>query len=391
MAADLSAVLLPDRRVARLTVEEGRIAAVEAVDGPARAVALPLPVDPHLHLDKTYTAQRCRASEPGLFGAIAAMERDKIRWTEEDLRARMGRALGEIRAAGYGAVRSHVDWPEAAEPLAWRILAEIAEERAGLAVQRAALVPIDLLGDPEAGPPIAARVAETGGVLGAFVYRNEDLAAKLGRVFSLAERYGLRLDFHVDEGLDPEARGLDLIADLTARSEMSGRVLCGHACSLSVLPEEEMRRSLDTAARAGLALTVMPTTNLHLQDMSPGRSPRRRGLAPMQEGRSAGLSLCLGIDNVRDPFYPHGAYDPMHVLRLAVLAAQLAPGEWLDAITTAPARAMGLPEPTLAPGAPANLLLIAARDWNEAVSDPRVPVRVIRAGRETDPAEETAR
>lgn len=382
MGAEIGPLRLPDGRVARLGLEGARIASVMPVQEVPVAVALPLPIDPHLHLDKTHTAHRCRAAAPGLFGAIEAMDADKAHWTEEDLRARMERALREIRAAGYAAVRSHIDWTAPGEPLAWSLLPEVAAEVPQLHVDRAALAPLDLLGDPEAGPAIAARVAETGGVLGAFAYRNDDLLAKLARVFGLAERHGLRLDFHVDEGLDPEARGFDAIAALTRRSGMAGRVLCGHACSLSVLSEDDLRQSLESAAEAGLALTVMPTTNLHLQDMQPGRSPRRRGLAPLQEARAAGLPLCLAADNVRDPFYPHGAYDPLHVLRTAVLAGHLEPAEWLDALTAAPARAMGLPVPSIEPGAPADILLIAARDWDEAVSDPRVPLRVLRGGRE---------
>lgn len=375
-------VLLPDGTVARLTLEGARLGRVEAVREAPTHVALPLPIDPHLHLDKTHTAHRCKATEPGLMGAIEAMERDKVFWTEADLRARMTRALGEVRRAGYAAVRTHIDWPTPEEPLAWRLLPEVAAGIPEVRVERASLTPLDLLGDADHGPGIAARVAGTGGVLGAFVWRNVDLREKLARVFALAERHDLRLDFHVDEGLDPEARGLDVIADLTARAGMGGRVLCGHACSLSVLPEDGLRRSLARAGEAGLALTVMPTTNLHLQDMAPGRTPRRRGLAPMHEARAAGVAVCLAADNVRDPFYPMGTYDPLHVLRTAALAAHLAPGDWLDALTTTPARAMGLPQPRLAEGEPASLLLLPGADWDEALADPRARPQIFRSGQE---------
>jgi cytosine deaminase len=141
--------------VARLELDGGWIASVTPVKEVPVAVALPLPIDPHLHLDKTHTAHRCRATGPGLFGAIEAMDADKARWTEGDLRARMGRALREVRAAGYAAVRSHVDWTEPTEPRAWRLLGEVAAEVPEVKVERAALVPLDLLGDPGAGPPIA--------------------------------------------------------------------------------------------------------------------------------------------------------------------------------------------------------------------------------------------
>jgi cytosine deaminase len=57
--------------------------------------------------------------------------------------------------------------------------------------------------------------------------------AGLRNVFALADRYGLALDFHVDEGLDPALDGLELIADIAAEMRFEGPVLCGHACSLA--------------------------------------------------------------------------------------------------------------------------------------------------------------
>ena len=65
---DLSHLHFEGRTVA-LRLEGGRIAAIDPAPGPATSVILPLPVDPHVHLDKTYTAHRCRAQKPGLFGA----------------------------------------------------------------------------------------------------------------------------------------------------------------------------------------------------------------------------------------------------------------------------------------------------------------------------------
>ena len=386
MSIDLGIVRLPDGQAAHLRLDAGRIAALDPVRAVPEALILPLPVDPHLHLDKTYTITRCKPGAPGLFGAIEAMQADMPNWTGADLRARITRALEEAEAMGLRALRSHVDWNTPEAPGAWSLLGEMGAEWEGrLVLQRAALVPLDLLGDPDLGPGIAARVARDGGVLGAFVYRNEDLPAKLARVFDLAARHDLRLDFHVDEGLEAEARGLDEIAALTHSHDMQGRVLCGHACSLSILPEDALARSLARMAEAGIALTVLPTTNLHLQDTRPGRSPRLRGLAPMHEMRAAGIALALGADNVRDPFYPYGSYAPLDVYRIAVLAAHLDPGAWLDTITTPPAAAMGLEPAALMPGAPADFLLIPARDWAEAISPPSVARRIFRGGVEQLP------
>lgn len=362
-----------------LEIAGGRIARIEPMPVAAAWQALPLPVDPHLHLDKTFLWPRARPAAPGLFPAIEANLADRARWTPDDIRARAGRALAEARASGMAGLRTHVDWVEPGVPLAWDVLGEMGPD-AGLALQRAPLVPVDLLGDPDQGAPIAAHVGRTGdGVLGAFLYRHADYPAKLARIFRLAADHGLRLDFHVDEGLEPEAQGLDEIVRLTAAHGLAGRVLCGHACSLSVRPEAEVARVLAAMAEAGVALCVLPATNLWIQDSAPGRTPRLRGLAPLHEARAAGVSVMFGADNVSDPFYPFGSYDPLEILRLACTTAHLDPELWLDAITTAPARALGFTPPALAPGAPADLMLVAGTDWHDALRRPAAR-RILRGG-----------
>lgn len=363
----------------RLTLAEGRIAAIDPAPGPATHTALPLPVEPHVHLDKAFTIFRARAEKPGLFGAIEAMAADKARWTPLDLLTRIEDGMQEAWAAGTRAIRSHIDWTEPAVPLAWEIAAEVAQDWSNrMPLIRASLSGIDLLGDPDHGPAIAKRVAQDGQVLGAFIYRHPDLETRIPFVFDLAEKHGLRLDFHVDEGLDVEATGLDLIVAEATRRHMGSSVLCGHACSLSIRPDAD--HAIAALAASGVALTVMPTTNLYLQDMTPGRSPRQRGLAPAQELRAAGVSVLLGTDNVCDPFYPMGIHDPLESLRLAAIAAHLSPGDWVDAITAAPARALGLAPQRLGVGELADFLLLPAPDVLAALARPGVQRQVIRGG-----------
>ncbi|MXY34514.1 MAG: amidohydrolase family protein [Boseongicola sp. SB0664_bin_43] len=380
MNTEFTHVLLNGRTVA-LSLHQGRIAAIEPRPEPARHVAIPLPVDPHVHLDKTFTAGRCKSSKPGLFGAIDAMETDMANWSEEDLRFRMGRALKEASDNGICALRSHVDWPGPQTPLAWHVLGELAQDWCRrVHVQRASLTPLDLLGDPDHGSRIAERVASDGEVLGCFVYRNSRIEEWLEQVFALAARHGLRLDFHVDEGLEAEANAFDRIVALTARHRLAGRVLCGHACSLSIRPEREVARAAGAAAEAGVALVVLPTANLWLQDSSYDRTPRMRGLAPVHEMRAAGVSVLFGSDNVADPFYPFGSYDAVEVLRLASVSAQFDPAGWLDSITTRPTEALGLDRPELVVGGRADFLLIEGCDWNEALRSPRARRQVVRTG-----------
>ncbi len=59
---------------------------------------------------------------------------------------------------------------------------------------------------------------------------------------------------------------------LTSRQRMDGWLFCGHPCSRVIPPATELARFLERAANQGFVLAVLPTTNLHLRDMQPGRS-----------------------------------------------------------------------------------------------------------------------
>jgi len=371
-----------------ITVEHGRIAAITPSQATGGGCVTPLLADVHVHLDKTFTIQRIAQNGDTkvecLFDAIDLMNTDRQNWNAEDIRTRATRGLEAAFAQGVGAIRSHVDWTSPEVPTAWPVLNELRQEwKDRIDLQLAALVHGDLV--LEAGSDIATHVKADGGVFGAFFYRNADLAAKIEEMFRLAVENDLDLDFHVDEGLDVEADGFSLIVDASARHHMAGRVLCGHACSLSLRTVDELTRILDAAAQAGVALVSLPTTNLYLQDRIGGKSPRLRGVAPLKEARLAGVETMLGSDNVRDPFYPYGDYDPLAILRLAAPVCHLEPEEWLDSITTLPARLIRSERvQALSAGGAANFIWHDAEDLNDLISRPQALRRVWRDGIASD-------
>ncbi len=361
-----------------LVLRADRIASVSSSAFRQGGLVLPLFSDAHVHLDKTFVAHRLPRHAATLLDAIEITAADRARWDGDDIRCRATQALRRAYAYGTGRMRSHVDWTEPETPVAWSVLNELRTEwQERVVLQLAALVNLDLF--PEAGESIAKRVAADGGVLGAFVYGNADLRAKVSQVFDLAERHDLALDFHVDEALDPESQGIDAIVAEAAARRFGGRVLVGHCCSLSVRPVDVVQPLLERLGAAEISLCVLPTTNAGLQDRNHGRTPRYRGIAPLHEAHAAGVPVFLASDNCRDAFYPWGDYDLWDVFRTAIPMAHLEPASWIGAITDVPAAVFD-EVPDFCKGAAADFILFDAESVDDAVSRPLCGRQVWRDG-----------
>ena len=358
----------------------------------AAGTLIPCPVDAHVHIDKTYVVDEVGAADGDLFKAITLMGQHRARWTAADITGRMQRAVQDAYQHGTRAMRTHLDWVEPNTPRSLPVFETVRNTwRGRVALQCVSLTPLDAFDSSAVGLQIAKELARVNAacdkahgeaaLMGAFVYRNTDLHAKLQRVFNLAKAHNLHLDFHVDEGLDIEAGGLRAIAELTVSNSYQGKVTCGHACSLSVQPLDEARATLRLCAEAGISLIALPSTNLYLQG-AWDTTPVERGITRIKEAAADGIDVSIATDNVADGFYPHGSYDLLDTYALGVQAAHLSPADaWLSSVTTAPAAAMRLPwDGRIKVGCPADFVLLAARTAYELISPAGRQRRVIRAG-----------
>lgn len=360
----------------------GRITRIEPVDAPPRATLMSAFADVHVHLDKSYTVDEVGAAEGDLETAIGRIRAARAGWTAADIRARMQRALDDAWRAGTRAMRTHLDWPDPREPLSLAVLREVREEwRGRVDLQFVSLTHLDLFDAEHYAAARARTLREHGGLLGAYVYRNDACAAKLRRMFEVAAEHELALDLHVDEGLHADAAALDCVAGLVEEFDMRGRVACGHACSLSVQPSERALQTLQHCAAAGIHLVALPTTNLYLQG-DWRTTPVERGITRLREARAAGVSVSIASDNVADAFYPYGSYDLLETWGLAVQMAHLPdPASWLDAITIGPARAMQLDwDGLFRVGSPADLVVAAAPSAYALISPAGRRRDIYRAG-----------
>ena len=304
----------------------------------------------------------------------------------------MERALQDAYQHGTRAMRTHLDWDNGTVPVALGVFELLRHQwRGRITLQCVSLTALDKFDSAEAGQPTARELARLNregdtqagqaALLGAFVYRNQDMRPKLQRVFDLAREHDLKLDFHVDEGLHIDAVGLRMIAELTIANGYQGKVTCGHCCSLAVQPLAEAQATLKLCQQAGIYLIALPTTNLYLQGAWDS-TPVERGITRLKEAVAHEIPASIATDNVADGFYPYGSYDLLASYALGVQMAHLSPADVaLATVTTHPAIAMGLPwDGKIAVGCPADLVLLAATNPYELIDRVGQQRQVIRAG-----------
>ncbi|MCP9901430.1 amidohydrolase family protein [Cyanobium sp. Cruz CV13-4-11] len=385
----------------QLEQADGRIRAIhglpagsggEGLDGGAPLpLALTPLVEPHAHLDKAFSGEAFPNPDGTMAGAMAANGREAAERQAEAVRRRGERALERAWRYGLRAIRSHIDSLGPWAIPSWEVLLELRRHwRSRVELQLVALVPVGHWSTPE-GEAFAAWVAARGGLLGGVLgapFRSTPAdRADLLALMRLAERLGCGVDLHVDESAEEHGRGVALVSDLLLRHRMVVPLTCSHASSMALLADRPCRRLAEAMADAAVGVVALPTTNLWLLGKHQRRTPSLRPQAPIRQLQEAGVTVAVGGDNVQDPWFPGGDFDPIALLRFSLAASHLVP--WrrlgLSPFSTAAARLLGLDwDGVLREGAPADLLVLGASSWGELLARPPRR-RVLRAGHWLEP------
>lgn len=378
-----------------ILIENGTVAGLGAagsMTGEAvemdRGMVWPCFADLHTHLDKGQIWPRAANPDGTRAGALATVGADRAaNWSAEDIRTRMDFMLRCAYAHGTRAIRTHIDSIGDQPWISWPVFREMrAQWRGRIELQAVALFHSEAAADDAWLGRLADLVAECGGIMGGVPYMEPGLDDYLNRIFGHAERRGLSLDFHVDELMDPNAASLRRIAEIALERKFERPIVAGHCCSIALQAPEEVDRTLDLVARAGIAVVSLPMCNMYLQDRTAGRTPRWRGVTLLHEMRARGIAVSVSSDNSRDPFYAYGDMDMVEVFREAARIAHLdhPVGTWPAAVSVTPARVAGFADARIAAGVPADLVLFRARTFNEFLARPQSDRVVLRAGRPID-------
>ena len=389
---------LPDgRRDIDLLATDGRFAAIgPALQAPPGTPELdaggwlfsPPFVDAHFHMDSTLSLGRPRVNRSGtLLEGIALWGELKPLLTAEALVERALAYCDWAVAQGLLAVRSHVDVCDD-RLLAVQALLEVRRRVAPyLDLQLVAFPQDGLLRSPRALDNLRRALDLGVDVVGGiphFERTMADGAESVRLLCELAADRGLRVDMHCDESDDPLSRHVDTLVAQTHRLGLQGRVTGSHLTSMHSMDNYHVSKLLPLMAQAQLHVVANPLINITLQ----GRHdtyPKRRGMTRVPELLAAGVNVAFGHDCVMDPWYPLGAADMLEVasmgLHVAQMTGQDAMRECFEAITTRPAKVLGLQGYGLEPGCHADGVLLQARSPVEAIRLRPPRLAVVRRGR----------
>ncbi len=350
-------------------------------------LATPGLTETHIHLDKAGIIGRCALCEGTLAEAVRETAKAKAAFTEEDVYARAAKVVEQAIAHGTTVMRTFVEIDPRAGFRSFEAIKAIRRDYAdAIEIIICAFAQEGLTNDPGTEEMLGEALAAGADQLGGCPYTDSDPATHVTKIFDLAERFGVNVDFHVDFDLKPEGSNLGVIIAETKRHGYQGRVSIGHVTKLSALAPDAFAGALAGLAEAGIALTVLPATDLYLN----GREFTHlvpRGVTPGHRLIAAGGIATLSTNNVLNPFTPFGDASLMRMANLYANIAQLGTPDDLatvyDMMSGQAERLLGRQPAAIMEGGPATVVLFDAESPAEAVATVAPALAGWRNGKKT--------
>ena len=337
-------------------------------------------VDPHVHVDKTLTADRVpdALAAIDLAAAIRAVRALKAQFSQADVAARARRALEMGLAHGTTRVRTNCEADPFAELRAVRGVHAAALAMAGRVDVQVIAFPqegwFETPGTLESGaaPFIEQALSCGADVVGGNVNRRvwpSDPERQVDATFALAAKFDRDIDYHLDNWDSPDVFTLPYVAQKTIESGWQGRVAVSHIPSLACVSDALAADTIDQVAAARISVCVLPT---------------RIRLTRVLELMEAGVNVTCGTDNMRDPFVRFGDADPLKALLLLAQVTNELHNAGLERLwrtmTDHAARMLRLADYGMAPGCRADLVLFDATSVPEAILLQSDRLAVIKGG-----------
>ncbi|MPZ45343.1 MAG: amidohydrolase family protein [Betaproteobacteria bacterium] len=399
MALDL---IVRNARLARATdadplqdigIEGGAIVAVAprlAAHGPeydARGkLVSPGLIESHFHLDKAMTVERVPYQPDRM--ARDHMKRTasiKHTFTHEDTYARASATLDQCLLHGVTHMRTQVEVDPNVGLIGFEVVEQLRKDYAwAIDIQPCVFLQEGWTEVPGADENLVACLERGAPVIGGGIRYDKDGPGQIRRVFELAQRYAIDVDFHLDGGHEIDELDHPQVCEITDRIGWQGRVAFGHGSKFSCMPVKQQAEVGKRLARSGVSLAVLPATDL----FNGGRHMEHSVMRAVTDANTLienGANCTLSTNNVLNAFTPYGDCSLTRIANLYANVVQRYGSKDLSAcfemITERAAQLMRLGDYGLEPGKAADLVVWDETSPADSIAKCALPLAGFKRGR----------
>ena len=372
-------------------VADGKIVAIEAslvADAPEYNAEGHLAcgglVETHIHLDKTRIIDRCPPEDGRNANAVPRVAAVKATFTEQDVYQRASATLENCIKHGTQRMRTHVELDGGVEMRSFDALEKLRRDYAWAIEIELCVFPQEGLTNNHRSDELLVQALRRGAhVIGAAPNYDPDKSGQIHRIFELAREYDADIDMHLDSGNSPADMDIHLVCQLAKQYRLGGRVAVGHGCKYSTLPPADLRALATEIADAGVAVTVLPATDLYMMGRDQDHSVRR-GVADANLLVENGVNCSISSNNILNPFTPLGDGNLIRIANMQANVCQIGEShrlrECFSMLTDRSARLMNLPDYGLTIGNPADIVIFDATTPEQVIAEVKPPLVAFKRG-----------
>ena len=284
-------------------------------------ILFPRFVEAHSHIDKSFTWDKFPNLRSNYDGALSVnLEEHKTRTTKKVIE-RAEKSLNLAIQNGYRAIRSHIDTYQHQGNDVWTELFKLQKKYSSkLQLQFVALSPLEFW-QTENGKKLAKKLSIQKGILGGVVvppFNKRETSKLLSKMLLLADKYKLEIDLHIDESTTEPGAGVKVLLEVMDKLNIQVPITCSHLSSILFLKEHEILDLGKKLADKNIKVVALPLTNFWLLNHKSKITSLKRPVAPIKELQKSFVDVSIGSDNVQDPWYPFGNFDPFYMMSCSI-------------------------------------------------------------------------
>lgn len=262
-------------------------------------------VNCHAHFDKAYliAPELLPSGHLSLETKWNYFKKLKENYTELDLYTRMRRVIESMIKQGVKVMLTHVDVDSTVKLLTVEVALKVKKEFQDKIEILLATQSLQGIFDKQERLWFekACELVDVIGGLPSKDWPNKE--QHLDLLLKIAKSHGKLVSIHIDQENNPNEKESELLAKKAIEHGMEGRVLGVHAISLAAQEDSERKRICKMFKKAGISIVVCPAAAISMK-MLPFQAPLHNAIAPLVDLLESEVNVCLGTDNIYDPFMP---------------------------------------------------------------------------------------